>query len=314
MKKLLVLAILIAVCVAAVCLSIRRRANWGGTDGIVVCATTYPIWLFAREAARGTSIVPEILIPPSAGCPHDYVVSPADLAKISSGRILLLANGAGLDESAVRAAKAAGGDVRVIDASVGLTPVEGSCERCDGAEGTAHVHSVNGHFFASPEKARTIVRNIVEALIPCAATPEEAERIRRNGEEQDASLAALAKSFREELAFAKDVATAAQHNVFDCLFLDSGLRPPLSLAANPETPLSPAQLAELKRVFEEKNVRAIFTEPQYPEKIANLLASESGVTRVRKLDPCASGPDDPPAGFYEDVMKANLETLKEALR
>ncbi len=314
MKKLLVLAILLAVCAAAVCLSIRRRASWSGTDKLIVCATTYPIWIFSREATRGTSIVPEILIPPSAGCPHDYVVSPSDLAKISSGRILLLTNGSGLDDSAIRAAKAAGGDVRVIDASAGLTPIERAGERCEDMEGASHVHTVNGHFFASPEQARTIVRNIVEALIPYAATPEEAERIRKNGEEQDARLAALAESFRRELAFAKDVATAAQHDVFDYLFRDSGLRPPLSIAANPDVPLSPAELSELKRVFEQENVYAIFTEPQYPEKIANILASESGVRRVRKLDPCSSGSDNPPPGLYEEVMKANLETLKEALR
>lgn len=316
MRKWIFLCLVLIVCAAAVGLSIRRRADWNDSQNVVFCATTYPVWLFAREAMRGTSLKLELLVPSSSGCPHDYVATPSDLAKISTGRIVLLTNGAGLDDSVRRAAETVRPDLAAVDASQGLVPMESAAEDVEesGNHGHRHSHAMNGHFFASPKQAGIMVENIAKAVLPYANTPEEADRIRRNVSEFHARLDALAEEFRTKLAFGKDVPTAAQHNVFDYLFRDSGLQPPLPLTANPEAPLSPGELTRLKRLFQEKKIRAVFTEPQYPEKIAKLLASESGVSRVVSLDPCASGPEDPPYGYYEAVMRKNLETLQEALQ
>ena len=55
---------------------------------------------------------------------------------------------------------------------------------------------------------------------------------------------------------------------------------------------------------------AVFSEPQYSPKLAEALAREAGVP-VRMLDPVATG--SPGRTAYEDAMRRNLSTLKEAL-
>lgn len=68
----------------------------------------------------------------------------------------------------------------------------------------------------------------------------------------------------------------------------------------------------MTKEFKEHGVKVIFTEPQYPDELAKLIGKETGATVV-KIDPVASGPADPPAGYYFDVMNNNLEIMKKAL-
>ena len=60
-----------------------------------------------------------------------------------------------------------------------------------------------------------------------------------------------------------------------------------------------------------KNVKCIFTEPQYPENTAKTIASETGVS-VYALDPAVTG--DGSADSYLNAMEKNLEVLEKALR
>ena len=131
-------------------------------------------------------------------------------------------------------------------------------------------------------------------------------------EKLDAQLEALAKEFKTQLEPYASQHVAAQHNIFDYLLHDCGFELPIPIYAEPETPPSPAEIANLAKEFKEHGVKVIFTEPQYPDELAALLAKETGSTAV-KLDPVASGPVDPPAGYYVDTMTRNLELMKKAL-
>jgi zinc transport system substrate-binding protein len=62
--------------------------------------------------------------------------------------------------------------------------------------------------------------------------------------------------------------------------------------------------------FIRKNPKALlFAEPQYPAKIADVIARETG-SRVRMLDPAVTGPSDRDA--YIRIMEKNLKVLREA--
>lgn len=337
------LVALIALCAVLFVLpdKIRTTVQTTSQEGYGVAATTYPIWGLAREVVDGTGIEVELLTPPDAGCPHDYVLTPNDLMKVSAARkpLLLFKNGAGLDEHICEAALSAGKGIVVIDTGAGIEVIgddddddhdhEHEAEhKADGdhdeheehdaeheheheAEGHHHHHDgENGHFFASPYEARKIVATIADEL--AKTDPLHAGKFHENAAKLDKRLQILGDEFKAQLAPFASKRVAAQHNVFDYLLRDCGFETPLAIFADPETAPSPAEITAMTKEFKEHGVKVIFTEPQYPDELAKLIGKETGAVVV-KIDPVASGPANPPAGYYFDVMKNNLEIMKKAL-
>jgi ABC-type Zn uptake system ZnuABC Zn-binding protein ZnuA len=75
---------------------------------------------------------------------------------------------------------------------------------------------------------------------------------------------------------------------------------------------SAAEMMNLVNTIKEKRAGAIFTEPQYPEKIGKALSKETGIP-VAMLDPVATGPENAPLTYYETVMRQNIKTLGSTL-
>ena len=103
-----------------------------------------------------------------------------------------------------------------------------------------------------------------------------------------------------------------QHGVFDYLARDMGLDVVAVVQANDTQPPSASDMMRLVRDIRDKKVGAVFTEPQYPDKIAATLARETGVATA-KLDPVATGPAIAPLDYYETTMRTNLRTLENTL-
>jgi zinc/manganese transport system substrate-binding protein/zinc transport system substrate-binding protein len=335
---------LIALCAVLFILPdrIRTATQTSSQEGYGVAATTYPIWVLTREVLEGTGIEAQLLTPPDAGCPHDYVLTPNDLMKVSAARkpLLLFKNGAGLDDHICKAAMSAHKGIIVVDTGAGIEVIgdddddehdheaehdhddhdhhdgEDDHDEHDGeheAEGHHHHHhhgGENGHFFASPYEARKIVATITAAL--AEKDPVHAAKYRENAAKLDKRLQILGDEFKSRLEPYASRHVATQHDIFDYLLRDCGFEKPLAIFADPETPPSPAEITEMTKEFKEHDVKVIFTEPQYPDELAKLIGKETGATVV-KIDPMASGPANPPMGYYVDTMQRNLEIMKKAL-
>ena len=312
---------------------IRKLEQTSVQSGRYVAATTYPIWVFTREIMDGTGRDAVLLTPPDAGCPHDYTLTTNDLMKISRKPFLLFKNGAGLDDHICKAALSANKHIEVVDTGAGIEVIgddddhdhhDGEQEEDHDAEedeeheeheeheGHHHHHhgGENGHFFASPYEARKIVATITEAL--AQNCPDDAAKYRENAAKLDKRLQLLGDEFKARLEPCREIHVAAQHNSFDYLLRDCGFETPMAIFADPETPPSPAEITKMTKEFKEHGVKVIFTEPQYPDDLAKLIAGETGAAVV-KLDPVASGPQNPPIGYYIDTMTRNLELMTKAL-
>ena len=334
----------IALCAVLAVLPGKIRTVAESKSGYGVAATTYPIWVLTSEVLDGTGIEAQLLTPPDAGCPHDYVLTPNDLMKVSAARkpLLLFKNGAGLDDHICKAALSASKGIVVIDTGAGIEVIgdddehdhdheaehdhdgdadhdehdeheaEHEAEHEHEAGGHHHHHhgGENGHFFASPYEARKIVATIADEL--AKSNQIHAVKFRENAAKLDKRLQILGDEFKAQLEPYASKHVAAQHNIFDYLLRDCGFETPLAIFADPETPPSPAEITAMTKEFKEHDVKVIFTEPQYPDELAKLIGKETGAAVV-KIDPVASGPADPPAGYYFDVMKNNLEIMKKAL-
>jgi zinc transport system substrate-binding protein len=181
----------------------------------------------------------------------------------------------------------------------------------DGHDHDHHHHGdMNPHFFSSPDQAIQQVRNIAEGL--AKVDPKGEETYRKNAAEFSTRLAKLSEDFKAKTTTFPNRKIVTMHEVFDYLARDYGLEVVATIQEAPGLdPSAGAMRATIEKIKESKPA-AIFTEPQYSERSAEVIAKESG-TPVFKLDPVASGPADAGADYYETKMRENLATLEKAL-
>jgi ABC-type Zn uptake system ZnuABC Zn-binding protein ZnuA len=247
----------------------------------------------------------EMMLPASLGCPHDYALLPSDMKKIAAADIFIV-NGMGMEEFIGAPVRKTNPKIVVVDSSTGVKPLrtEGGHEH-----GPGHEHGdSNPHTWVSPGNAILQVRAIEQAL--AKASPGNRETFRRNADEYLKRLERLTEEFARAAKRFRRRNIVTFHNVFDYLARDLGLVIVGEIETAPGQEPSAGEMRKLIKVIREKQAAAVFGEPQYPAKLANIIAREAGVP-VRILDPVATGSTS--LTTYEDVMRGNLRVLQEVL-
>jgi zinc transport system substrate-binding protein len=263
-----------------------------------VLATCYPVYVHALNVIEGVKGVElTSLTPPSAGCLHDYQLTPSDAARFSRSD-LIVANGAGMepfmDELRVRAPKA-----KVVTASEGLALIKEA--------GSGHP---NPHVWLSLARAASQVRAIAAGL--AESDPSHADAYRANAERYAARLESLRVAYADRLKGTAGQEIVTFHEAFPYLADELGLIVAAVIEREPGSAPSARELAQTIRMIRERKIRAVFVEPQYPADVAHAIARETGV-KVLELDPGVTGPADD-ADSYVNIVKKNLEVLCEALQ
>lgn len=295
------------------------------TEFLNVNCTTFPVWLLTREITGGVKNVrTELMIPAGTGCPHEYVLTPADMRRLGKKNLIVVRNGLGLDDFVLRPLQKMNPKAPVIDACAGLDFLESECS-CghdhgkhshepakhshDHAEEHHHHYHKNPHLFASPDTALGMVGNILNGL--CKADPEHSSEYRKNASVFESKLRELTAAMADLKPLVKGKAVVVQHGVFD--YLARALDLKIAAAIQDEgIALSASDMRKLAKVIRREKVAVIFTEPQYSAQTAMTLAKECGIA-VCQLDPLAGGPADPPQDLYLVVMKENLNKIRGAL-
>jgi len=263
-----------------------------------VLTSFLPMEIFTRNVVGDTpGVTVASMLPASMGCPHDYALTPGDMKKIASAD-LFIANGFGMEEFLGKPVRRANPKIRVVETAHGIRPIRKGHDPGD----------VNPHTWVSPRNAILQVREIEKALSD--ARPIRAPAFRRNADAYVARLSALAAEFDAAAKTFRGKNIVTFHDVFDYLARDIGLTVVGKIETAPGQEPSAGEIRALARAIRERNVPAVFSEPQYSPKLAEALAREAGVP-VRVLDPVATG--SPALTAYEDAMRRNLATLKEAL-
>ncbi len=290
-----------AAAVAAAVLLFASFPARGGVAKLHVVASFLPLYVFTVNVAHGApGISVDVLVPPELGGPHGYSLTPGDLKKIASAD-LFIANGYGLEEFLGSGAFKAVRGVKVVETARAVRPLYAAAP--GGKRG-----EVNPHTWVSPSNAVLQVRAIEKALSD--ASPRNAPLFRRNADAYVARLSSLARAFREAAKRFRKRNIVTFHNAFDYLARDLGLTVAGHIEETPGQEPSAGEVAALIRTIREKHVPAVFAEPQYSARLADVIAAEAGVP-VRILDPAVTGPAVPSA--YEDTMRRNLRTLTEVL-
>ena len=176
--------------------------------------------------------------------------------------------------------------------------------------GHHHHHAgVNPHLFASPRMTAKLAMNIAAEL--SKADPNGAATYFKNAQVYAEAMNKLADDMAALGKRLKNNRIVQPHGVFDYLARDMGLEIVAVLLAHGQEP-SASEMMQLVKTIKEKRAGAIFTEPQYPEKVGKTLSQETGVP-VAMLDPVATGPESAPLAYYETVMRQNMKTLESIL-
>lgn len=271
---------------------------------LTIVTSFYPMYISTLNIVKDIPDVEVInMTAPQTGCLHDYSLSTKDLKTLSSADIFVI-NGAGM-ESFLDDVIDEYSDLKIIEASNGISLIEDT-------DHDEHEHDVNPHVWVSISKNIEEVSNIAKEL--SAFDPNHASEYEANA---DAYIAKL-ENLRTEMHAAldnvnnKDIITF--HEAFPYFAEEFNLNIAGVIEVEPDSEPSAKEVENIISIINEKNIKALFTEPQYSSKIADTIAKETGAS-IYTLDPIVTG--DVNEDAYDDYivkMQENLNTLKEALK
>jgi len=274
---------------------VLEPAHLWADQSLRVVTSFYPVYVVALNVTAGIpGVEVSNLASPHVGCLHDYQLTAGDVRRLADADLLLV-NGAGMEPFLGKVAQQSPG-VRVVGVSEGIALLDD-----------------NPHVWVSLEGARRQTENIAAAL--AAAAPDRADAFRANASAYSASLSALEEKMRAALAPYAGTPIVTFHQAFPYFARDFDLDLAGEIEREPGAEPSARELADTVKLVRERKVKALFAEPQFPDKSAQVVARETGV-RVYSLDPVVTGPSDPAEarGAYLRAMEKNLEVLQEALR
>ncbi len=263
-------------------------------DKILVVASIPPISDFVKEVG-GNRVEVLTMVPPGAS-PHTYEPTPAQMRDLTHARALFL-NGVGLEFWADKAVKAADNpNLQVVVLSEGMQILESS----ENAAG-------NPHLWLSPKRAKHYVERIRDTLIEI--DPEGKATYQANADRYLAELDQLDADIRDAVAHFKSREMVTFHASWAYFIHDYGLHQAAVLETTPGKEPSAAEVAEIVEIIKRTGAPAVFAEPQFSPRAAQVIADEAGVP-VLTLDPLGGLP---PRETYLKLMYWNLEQLKKGL-
>lgn len=238
-------------------------------------------------------------IVPAGASPETFEPRPGDMVALS-GASVLFENGLGLEAWLQRLIDAAGGaGLRIVTLSDSVPPA-------DKASG-------NPHLWMDPVYAADYVQLIARTLE--SADPPNAAAYEKNASIEVARLASLDGwiRFRIDTIPPDHRAMICFHDAWFYFDRRYGLRDVGAIEPLPGQEPGPGSFARLITLAKANHVRAVFGEPQYSRKLADALASGSGIAYVADLYDDTLGAGGV-AADYDSMMRHDVETIVEALR
>ncbi|MTD40301.1 zinc ABC transporter substrate-binding protein [Erwinia sp. CPCC 100877] len=279
---------------------------------ITIVATFYPMYDFAKNIVGDAGDV-QLLIPAGTE-PHDYEPSAKDIAKITDADVFVY-NSNELETWAKDTIENIDQkQVAVVEAAKDIHLMAGEAhEEEDEDEAHDHEHELDPHVWLDPVLAQKEVEAIRDALVK--KFPEKKAEFEKNASAYLQKLADLDQEYQAAFAGAKNKIFVTQHAAFGYLAKQYGLTQEAIAGISPDQEPSPSRLAELKKYIKENNVKVIYFEESASSKVADTLASETGV-ELAVLNPLEgiTAKEQKQGENYLSVMKANLEALQKTIK
>jgi zinc/manganese transport system substrate-binding protein len=260
------------------------------------------------------------------GDAHVYEPKPAD-AVAMAGADVVLVNGLHFEGFLERLVETSGAKAQIVELTKGVEPLkmqeeheaEGEAHEAEGeahdaaAEEGHHHGDTDPHAFQSIANAKIYVKNIADAF--CAADAESCDAYKANAEAYTQKLAAAEDEVKAAVASIPEDKRViiTSHDAFGYFEHEYGLTFLAPEGVSTEAEASAADVAALIRQVREDKASAIFVESITNARLAEQIATETGLKIGGTLYSDALSAADGPAPTYIDLMRHNIETIKGAV-
>lgn len=271
-------------------------------DRLPVVASTSVLADLVRNV--GGDLVTVSSLVPKNGDVHTFAAKPSDIQSVANARLLIM-NGLGLDdwlERTIANASAAGTPLIKLGVDLpGVTLLPGDDPR-----------TPNPHLWMDVAYAELYVDRIATALASVDAA--HAADYQRQATDYQERLAALDAEIRTQIATipAANRRVVTFHDAFPYYAQAYGITIVGVAVPAPGQDPSAGYTSQLIDAIRAANVRAIFSESQFPAKLVEQLAAETGAVVKANLYDDSLGDD--PVTSYEALMRWDTEQLVEALQ
>ena len=309
--------VLVAGCNGSAASPSPSESSEAAADYTVIATTS--VFADLAQLALGNNVTIETIVPAGVDV-HTFEPSPADAQKLA-GADLIVMNGLGLDEWALSLLEAAGKSeedvlelAEGIDESNAWVYLEGEehdeeeGEEHSEEEGEEHGHGgTDPHIWLDPKGAAIYVNRIAARV--AAELPERATAIESARDAGLAEIAALDEELR--VGFTAVEASARKivtfHDAFGYFARAYEIEIVGVAVEAPGQEPSAKEIAALIDAIKAAGVTSVFSEAQFPSKVLDQVAAETGATVLGNLYSDALG--DAPANSYLGAMRANASAI-----
>jgi ABC-type Zn uptake system ZnuABC Zn-binding protein ZnuA len=287
------LAVLLAAC--------QPQARASTDTAVRVVATTT---VFADLVQNvGGDLVSVTSLVPRGGDVHTYSARPADAQAVASAQLLVM-NGLGLDDWLERiATNDSQPGTPLLKLGVGLPGVELLPGEVPGTQ--------NPHLWMSVPYAELYVDRIAQAL--ASVDPGHAQAYADHARAYEARLTKLDADIRAAIATlpAANRRIVTYHDAFPYFAREYGLTIVGVAVPAPGQDPSASEIADLIQAIQAAHVKAIFSEAQFPTRLVDQIAAETGASVVANLYDDSLGDQ---VDSYIAVMTWDVDQIVQALR
>lgn len=295
----------------------------GDGDQVTVVTGFYPLEYAAQRIVGDVpGVAVETLASPGVEA-HDLELTPRQVAAVQDADLVVYFAGM---QAAVDTAVTDQSPAHSLDVASVVPLLDGEDEHAEDehseeehaddehsdeehSEEEGHDHGgVDPHFWLDPLRYATAGDAIADQL--AELDPDNAAAYRTNAEQFTADLTALDTEFSEALASCQQHTLVTTHEAFGYLAERYGFDQVGITGITPDAEPSPARMAEITEVVKSLDATAVYAQSGLGGDLADVISSETG-TEVLVLDPIESITGDSAGNDYLEVMRANLESLRQ---
>ena len=260
------------------------------------------------QNVAGKRVVIDSLIPLGMD-PHTFEPTPADLARISTCRLIII-NGAGMEIWLKKIIENAGGQCQVVEASAGLA------NRSSGGNIQSASPEIDPHFFMDPTLVIRYVENIRDAF--SSLDPSGQAEYAQNSQAYIQQLkdldAWISKQVSQIPAEKRLIVTNHESLGYYADRYRFKVVGTILPSASSESQPSAQQIAQLIEVIRQTRVKAIFLELGNNLDLAQHIAQDTGIKVIADLHEHSLSDKSGPAPTYIEMMKYNTSIIVNALK
>ena len=187
-----------------------------------------------------------------------------------------------------------------------IEPIAQEPSKDGGNHGHAHAHGeFDVHIWLDPNNAKVIVKEVANELASLDSKNSNFYKMnaKKTVEKLDILINQIDKSINKKASF------VTFHDAYQYFEKRFGVEALGALTINTDIQPGAKQIAEIKDLVEDKNIKCIFSEPQFNPKLINMIAKSTGA-KTGILDPLGSS-YKPGKDLYFNLINDLYENLNK---